>query len=252
RADRDDPMPGLEPVAVDSGHQCQVGRLDRGRADHNPPRPRLEVSLERPPAAWLAGRLDHHRNAQLTPRRHAFGRRPQQLHAAAADLEPSLDRPHTIGRAAEQGVELEQVADRFRVGQLLDRSQPQTRVAGEQADQAAADAATADQADGKRLHRAPDLAVSWWMPCRRVERSGRIDTRGLHYGKAAARTARQPPGMGAPSCGNRSPRIVAMALLAPFRALRPGAGVAARVSSVPYDVVSTAEARRAAESEPLS
>lgn len=90
------------------------------------------------------------------------------------------------------------------------------------------------------------------MPCRRVERSGRIDTRGLHYGKAAARTARQTPGMGAPSCGNRSPRIVAMALLAPFRALRPGAGVAARVSSVPYDVVSTAEARRAAESEPLS
>ncbi len=37
-----------------------------------------------------------------------------------------------------------------------------------------------------------------------------------------------------------------MARLTPFRALRPGAAVAARVSSVPYDVVSAAEARELA------
>ena len=43
-----------------------------------------------------------------------------------------------------------------------------------------------------------------------------------------------------------------MARLTPFRALRPSPAVAARVSSVPYDVVSTAEARAAAEGEPLS
>ncbi|GMU64828.1 MAG: hypothetical protein AMXMBFR36_11020 [Acidobacteriota bacterium] len=43
-----------------------------------------------------------------------------------------------------------------------------------------------------------------------------------------------------------------MARLTPFRALRPSAAVAARVSSVPYDVVSTAEARAAADGEPLS
>jgi uncharacterized protein (DUF1015 family) len=43
-----------------------------------------------------------------------------------------------------------------------------------------------------------------------------------------------------------------MARLSPFRALRPSPAVAARVSSVPYDVVSTAEARVAAEGEPLS
>jgi uncharacterized protein (DUF1015 family) len=43
-----------------------------------------------------------------------------------------------------------------------------------------------------------------------------------------------------------------MAKLAPFRALRPAAAVAARVSSVPYDVVSTAEARAQAAGEPLS
>ena len=43
-----------------------------------------------------------------------------------------------------------------------------------------------------------------------------------------------------------------MALLTPFRALRPAPSVAARVASVPYDVVSTAEARALAEQEPLS
>ena len=43
-----------------------------------------------------------------------------------------------------------------------------------------------------------------------------------------------------------------MALLTPFRALRPAPAVAARVASVPYDVVSTAEARALAQQEPLS
>lgn len=43
-----------------------------------------------------------------------------------------------------------------------------------------------------------------------------------------------------------------MAKLTPFRALRPRGDLAARVSSVPYDVVSTAEARALAEGEPLS
>lgn len=43
-----------------------------------------------------------------------------------------------------------------------------------------------------------------------------------------------------------------MALLIPFRALRPGSSVAARVASVPYDVVNTAEARALAQLEPLS
>jgi uncharacterized protein (DUF1015 family) len=43
-----------------------------------------------------------------------------------------------------------------------------------------------------------------------------------------------------------------MALLIPFRALRPVPAVAARVASVPYDVVNTAEARAMAQHEPLS
>jgi uncharacterized protein (DUF1015 family) len=43
-----------------------------------------------------------------------------------------------------------------------------------------------------------------------------------------------------------------MAAITPFRALRPDAAVAPRVSSVPYDVVSTDEARTLAEGEPLS
>lgn len=43
-----------------------------------------------------------------------------------------------------------------------------------------------------------------------------------------------------------------MALLTPFRALRPAPSVAARVASVPYDVVTTAEARALAQQEPLS
>jgi len=43
-----------------------------------------------------------------------------------------------------------------------------------------------------------------------------------------------------------------MSRLAPIRALRPAAAVAARVSSVPYDVVSTGEARALAGEEPLS
>ena len=43
-----------------------------------------------------------------------------------------------------------------------------------------------------------------------------------------------------------------MAVLAPFRALRPAPPSAARVASVPYDVVSTAEARALAAVEPLS
>jgi uncharacterized protein (DUF1015 family) len=44
----------------------------------------------------------------------------------------------------------------------------------------------------------------------------------------------------------------AMSQISPFRALRPAADLAARVSSVPYDVVSTDEARALAEGEPLS
>jgi uncharacterized protein (DUF1015 family) len=43
-----------------------------------------------------------------------------------------------------------------------------------------------------------------------------------------------------------------MSFIAPFRALRPVPGVAARVASVPYDVVNTDEARALAASEPLS
>src|SRR5512132_1145325 len=43
-----------------------------------------------------------------------------------------------------------------------------------------------------------------------------------------------------------------MALIRPFRALRPAPEVAPRVASVPYDVVSTDEARALAQNNPLS
>src|SRR6476646_460482 len=43
-----------------------------------------------------------------------------------------------------------------------------------------------------------------------------------------------------------------MALLRPFRAVRPARDNAAAVSSVPYDVVSTDEARQLASANPLS
>src|SRR5690349_15297348 len=43
-----------------------------------------------------------------------------------------------------------------------------------------------------------------------------------------------------------------MASIRPFRALRPTAANAAAVSSVPYDVVSTDEARELAAANPLS
>src|SRR5215207_2535577 len=43
-----------------------------------------------------------------------------------------------------------------------------------------------------------------------------------------------------------------MSSLHPFRALRPAPGSAPRVSSVPYDVVSTDEARQLAAGNPLS
>src|SRR3954449_7571725 len=43
-----------------------------------------------------------------------------------------------------------------------------------------------------------------------------------------------------------------MAVIRPFRALRPAREAAAAVSSVPYDVVSTDEARHLAASNPLS
>ncbi len=43
-----------------------------------------------------------------------------------------------------------------------------------------------------------------------------------------------------------------MSLIQPFRAYRPKADLAARVASVPYDVVNTAEARQLAEGNPYS
>ena len=43
-----------------------------------------------------------------------------------------------------------------------------------------------------------------------------------------------------------------MSALFPFRALRPAPDAAARVASVPYDVVSTDEARALAAGNPLS
>ncbi len=43
-----------------------------------------------------------------------------------------------------------------------------------------------------------------------------------------------------------------MAIIRPFRALRPAPAAAAAVAAVPYDVVSTAEARRLAADNPLS
>jgi uncharacterized protein (DUF1015 family) len=43
-----------------------------------------------------------------------------------------------------------------------------------------------------------------------------------------------------------------MAVLVPFRALRPAASAAARVAAVPYDVVNTTEARALAAENPLS
>src|SRR3954454_24126106 len=43
-----------------------------------------------------------------------------------------------------------------------------------------------------------------------------------------------------------------MATLYPFRALRPGAANASRIAAVPYDVVSTEEARALADGNPQS
>ena len=43
-----------------------------------------------------------------------------------------------------------------------------------------------------------------------------------------------------------------MATLHPFRALRPNAANASHIAAVPYDVVSTDEARALAEGNPLS
>src|SRR5260221_14149716 len=43
-----------------------------------------------------------------------------------------------------------------------------------------------------------------------------------------------------------------MATLLPFRALRPNPADAARIAAVPYDVVSTDEARALADGNPLS
>src|ERR1044072_3691525 len=43
-----------------------------------------------------------------------------------------------------------------------------------------------------------------------------------------------------------------MAVIRPFRALRPARDIPAAVSSVPYDVVSTDEARQLAAENPLS
>ena len=43
-----------------------------------------------------------------------------------------------------------------------------------------------------------------------------------------------------------------MAVIRPFRALRPQAGQAQFVASVPYDVVNTEEARALANGNPLS
>ena len=43
-----------------------------------------------------------------------------------------------------------------------------------------------------------------------------------------------------------------MATLYPFRALRPDAANAPRIAAVPYDVVTTEEARALAEGNPLS
>src|ERR1044071_7747087 len=43
-----------------------------------------------------------------------------------------------------------------------------------------------------------------------------------------------------------------MAVLAPFRALRPAPDVAGHVAAVPYDVVNTDEARELARGNPLS
>src|SRR5260221_6986765 len=43
-----------------------------------------------------------------------------------------------------------------------------------------------------------------------------------------------------------------MATLLPFRALRPNPADAARIAAVPYDVVSTEEARALADDNPLS
>ena len=43
-----------------------------------------------------------------------------------------------------------------------------------------------------------------------------------------------------------------MATIKPFRAYRPGAGLAARVAALPYDVYDRAEAKAVVEKEPLS
>ena len=46
--------------------------------------------------------------------------------------------------------------------------------------------------------------------------------------------------------------LSAMATLHPFRALRPNAATASRIAAVPYDVVSTDEARALADGNPMS
>ena len=119
----DDPVPRrVVLVVVDAEHQGQVGTLGRGADDHGL-RARGEVLRGVVPLREQAGRLHHDVHAEVAPgkgRRVALG---QHLEVARAHPQPAAFDRHLVGQVAEHRVVLEQVGQRLRIRDVVDRDE---------------------------------------------------------------------------------------------------------------------------------
>ncbi len=116
-------------LEVHADHDRRVQRLGAlgGGGDDHLARARRQVLGGRGARAVAPGRLDHHVDAELPPRQLGDLRLGQRAHAPSADHDlpaGGLDRPR---EGAVDGVVAQQVRERGRIGEIVDRDDLQLR-----------------------------------------------------------------------------------------------------------------------------
>jgi len=140
---------GIEGALVDAEHEGQVHALG-GRRDQHPARACLEVQGAAGAVGELAGRLEHHVDAQRLPRQPGRILLAQHLDRAAVHGELAVGgmpgaRPGAVDRVVAQ-----QVGQGRGVGEVVDRDEFERGTALDGgADHLAADAAEPVDADAK-------------------------------------------------------------------------------------------------------
>ena len=129
-----------DPVVVDAHDDRDVGRLERRRQQDDAPRSGRQMRLGLGARAPAGSRLEHRVDAELAPPRD--GRlilAGEQRDAPASDDQRPALHGDLPGEPAQQGVELQEVGEAFRLREVADGADPDVVSGVEDSEEIAAD-----------------------------------------------------------------------------------------------------------------